>query len=293
MTGKDDFGFGPNIQVVRKPKKSNNLVIGLCIAGAVLLMTALFASVMFFYNSAVKIGSDVISEMPEEDFYEGYDEYGDEYEYYEPSADDPYYREFVDSTRTDLDYKVCWVSESVDPDDYEEEWSYYTTYPILEAAEGSNEHYDSINEAIRKKALIYRNIYRNYAGGASTYGYVTYMDENKISIAFQNSIYDANGTLPVLDAITFDVKSGLEIPYGEIISIDQELAMRFRAQDKIQNGGVEYVQNLNDEKLLKTLKNKNETSVFYTPVGVEIGFNYISEEFGSGWVTVTIKEQTL
>ena len=51
---------------------------------------------------------------------------------------------------------------------------------------------------------------------------------------------------------------------------------------------MEYVQKLTAEELLEILKNPKRAVFFYTPVGLEVGFNY-----ETGWVTVTIKEQAL
>ena len=69
--------------------------------------------------------------------------------------------------------------------------------------------------------------------------------------------------------------------------------MRFRAQDQTQNGSVDFVTNSTDEELLKLLSDPQESAYFYSPVGLEVGFNYESEEYGKGWVSVTLKERAL
>ena len=47
------------------------------------------------------------------------------------------------------------------------------------------------------------------------------------------------------------------------------------------------------EELLKLLSDPQESAYFYSPVGLEVGFNYESEEYGKGWVSVTLKERAL
>lgn len=285
----------PNIKVVSKPKKkSNRLVIGICIGAGVLLILCLILSIVFYFNAMVKTTYGTIGKEDAYSYGDDYYDYEDGYDSYVPDAADPYYEDIVDSTRSDLNYKIYWATDALDPDDYEEECYYYAAYPVLVAAEKEAGNYDAINDAIRELALQYRTSFRDYAGGASTYGYVTYMDEEKISVVFKNSVYgDGGATMPTIDAITLDVKSGQVIPFSEIITVNDELAMRFLSQDKAQNGGVDYVQNLSSEELLNILQNPEDMVAFYTPVGIEIGFNYVSAQYGTGWVTVTIKEQAL
>ena len=152
-----------------------------------------------------------------------------------------------------------------------------------------DEHkYDSANAAIREMAQSYRASYREYSGRCSTYSYVTYMDEEKVSVAFQHDLYVEGGKIPKVNAVNFRVETGEVIGYEEMAELDQDLAIRFRAQDKTQNDGVEYVQDLTDEELLEILGDPQAAVMFYTPVGLEIGFNY-----EDGWVTVTFKERAL
>ena len=207
-----------------------------------------------------------------------------------PDKDDPYYREITDCTRTDLEYGISWIVDSITPDDDEDYCTYYATYPLLKGGDGA---YDSINEEITGKALQYKEAYTDYPGGCSSYGYVTYMDESKISVVFQHDLYEENGTLPRVTAVTFDLESGQEIKPEQMTAVDEELVMRFRAQNETQNGGVEFVENSSDEDLLALLRDPQTGIFFYSPVGLEAGFNYESGEYSSGWVTVTLKDQAL
>ena len=174
-------------------------------------------------------------------------------------------------------------------DDEEDYCTYYSTYPLLDG----DGDYSAVNREITQAALEYRDSYQEYSGGTSTLGYVTYMDEEMISIVFQHSLYGDQGTLPRVSALTLDLETGELLEPGEMITVDEELVMRFRSQNQTQNGAVAYLDNLSDEAFLSILNDPDQSFYFYSPVGLEAGFNYESEEYGSGWVSVTLKELAL
>ena len=286
----------PPVQQPKAPEKKNRkgLILALCIVCAVVLFIGLILAFAFLSSTLTRVAME--TEIYEEEYdapYSGdyFDEFGDyDSGYYVPDEDDPYYREITDCTRTDLEYGISWIVDSITPDDDEDYCTYYATYPLLKGGDGA---YDSINEEITGKALQYKEAYTDYSGGCSTYGYVTYMDESKISVVFQHDLYEENGTLPRVTAVTFDLESGQEIKPEQMTAVDEELVMRFRAQNETQNGGVEFVENSSDEDLLALLRDPQTGIFFYSPVGLEAGFNYESGEYSSGWVTVTLKDQAL
>ena len=286
----------PPVQQPKAPEKKNRkgLILALCIVCAVVLVIGLILAFAFLSSTLTRVAMETeIYEEEYDDPYSGdyFDEFGDyDSGYYVPDEDDPYYREITDCTRTDLEYEISWIVDSITPDDDEDYCTYYATYPLLKGGDGA---YDSINEEITGKALQYKEAYTDYPGGCSTYGYVTYMDESKISVVFQHDLYEENGTLPRVTAVTFDLESGQEIKPEQMTAVDEELVMRFRAQNETQNGGVEFVENSSDEDLLALLRDPQTGIFFYSPVGLEAGFNYESGEYSSGWVTVTLKDQAL
>lgn len=290
MPGGSGVSGGPGtspVYIHAAPVKQKNhtvaIVIGV-VAGVLFLLAILVALIVFIANSA-QSSSGSHRDYYDNDYYGGYDDDYD-YGYYEPDEDDPYYQEIVDCTRTDLDYDLQWVVESVDPDDSDDNCTYYTTYPILEM-DGASQ-LNAINEHLRKEAITYRDSYKEYDGGVSSFGYVTLMDEEKISVVFKHNFYKEKVTEVRLDAHSFWIETGEEITPEEMTDIDRDLAMRFQSQDKLQNEGVEYVQNLTADELVEILNDSRRAVFFYTPVGLEAGFNY-----ETGWVTVTLKEQAL
>ena len=294
------YGGGPGVNptyVYAAPVKQKNhtaaIVISV-IAVVILVMglvIALFVSIANSTRDNVR-GENRRSERDTyDDFYDDYygdydDDYDYDYDYYEPDEDDPYYREIVDCTRTDLDYSLQWVVESLTPDNSEDDCTFYTTYPILDL-EGADQ-FAKINDTIRELALAYRDSYKECESGISTFGYVTLMDEDKISIVFKHNFYKKNVTEVLLDARTFSIETGEVVSPEEMVEIDLDLAMRFQSQDKLQNDGVDAVQDRSAEELLEILEDPDKAVFFYTPVGLEAGFNY-----ETGWVTVTLKEQAL
>ena len=280
----------PYVQAVERKKSHKGLIITLSVIGAVLLLTGLILAIVFFFSALGRIPEAADSGY-NGGYHDYYDDYGDyDSGYYEPSEDDPYYREITDSTRTDLSYGISWIVDSITPDDTEDYCTYYSTYPVLEDDERD---YSAVNSRIEAAALEYKESYKDYPGGCSSLGYVTYMDETRISIVFQHSLYEDNGTRPRISALTFDLETGEEMKPEQMTEISEELVMRFRAQNTVQNGAVEFVDNASDEELLALLSDPDAAVYFYSPVGLEAGFNYESDEYGSGWVSVTLKDQAL
>ena len=273
-------------------QKNHTAVIVIGVILVIVLILGLLTALTISMANSVKESEDRVGRSGRDiyddfydDYYGGYDNEYD-YGYYEPDENDPYYEEIVDWTRTDLDYSIQWVVESVDPDNGEDDCTYYTTYPILE--KDNSNIFAAVNEKLRQEALTYRATYKDCEGGISTFGYVTLMDEEKISVVFKHNFYKEDVTEVRLEAYTFWIDSKEEATPEEMTELDLDLAIRFQSQDRLQNDGVEYVQNLTSEELLAILKDPKQAVFFYTPVGLEAGFNY-----EDGWVTVTLKEQAL
>ena len=290
-SGRFTAGQQPVPPMSPKPQKqkTKGWVIALSIAGAVLLIGALIAVVLNVNRMVFRAAQDIGSRT------EGLEEYGDYFddsEDYTPSDEDPYYKEIVDSLDEDAAYTIDWLTESRYASAEDDNSGYYVTYPQLCAREDGTD-YSAINGAIRRAAEQYRDVYTSYPDGITTSGYVTYMDDEKISVVFQHRLSAADGTQPRLTALNFRIATGEQLALSDLIEPDEELVMRFRAQDKTQNGGVDFVTNASDEELLKLLSDPQEAAYFYSPVGLEVGINYESEEYGKGWVSVTLKDQAL
>lgn len=279
-----------------KQKKSSGkkILIGICIGLAVLFILAML---LFFAASMhMSLGQSSMEVIPGYGNYDGSFGYGDpyadnwnyddSYDSYVPHESDDYYEEITDATSTDLSYGVIWNSVSMRPDDPEDGHSYDCVYPVLIG--GENEPYAAINKKIEEMACVYKDTYRDYDLGVVSYGYVTYMDEAKLSVVVQHRLNDGGTVMPIVRALTFYVDTGEVMRHDEMITIDEELVWQFRSRNTYQNGTIEFVDGLSDDELRRYLEDEENSIVFYTPVGLEAGFNY-----DNGWVTVTLKNTSV
>ena len=125
---RQPYQSAPAMQPRQKKHRERGLMIALAVTGAGFLLILLILAAAFFFSS---IGKTVNSESSwDNGYYDGgyydddyYDDYGYDSGYYVPDEDDPYYREIVDSTRTDLSYGISWIVDSITPDDEEDYFS--------------------------------------------------------------------------------------------------------------------------------------------------------------------------
>lgn len=290
-----------------KPKKKR-LAVSICIGLGILFVLWMIAAMCISIWSAVKRAERQL--MPDYGYdygaggYYGYGDpgdgggyfgygapdgsgsQGDDYGYYTPGPDDEYYRELTDAIPHDLSYDVVWQSVSLRPDDPEDKCSYDCAYPVLTGEE--KEKLNRVNAGIEEMACEYKTVFRDYDAGVVSYGYVTYMDEDKISVVIRHTLDDGKQAVPIVRALTFRMDTGEVIPHSDMAKVDEYLVHQFRIRSTYQNGTVEAVDELSDEELRVCLQDEKDSIMFYTPVGLELGFNY-----KGGWVTVTLKNHMI
>lgn len=207
---------------------------------------------------------------------------------YIPSAKESCYQHFVNAIPDKYVDQVEFVNRS-----YEDETGrYYYYYPQLRGSEIPN--LESVNEQIRKSACPVREqAYVGASDGVETVSYITYMDEGLMSVVSCMYSYYLNKEgifedLEWISCITLDLTTGQEIPKNEIIKPDLELAKRFQELLKEQgekNPNTDYPLSASPEELLKHyLADAERNLIFYTPVGIEVGYSDIN------YCMVTIKE---
>lgn len=276
--------------VPRKKRRSTGekVVIGLCIGIGILVLLCFLS----FFILMVRTASREPEPLPGYGGYnDGYFGYGDpytydDYGYYIPDADDEYYQEITDATELGLSYGVTWKSVSMRPDDPDNSCTYDCVYPVLTGEDTVK--LERMNDRIEQMVCSYQDTYETYEDGVSSDAYVTFMDEEKVSVVVKHELNTNGQWLPRIDALTFRMDTGELISHGEMQEVDDELVRQFRARDSRQNGTVEFVEQLSDEELKAYLADEEKSVMFYTPVGLEIGFNY-----DGGWVTVTLKHNSL
>lgn len=239
-----------------------------------------------FYNN--------ILERAKENQSESGDEYTEDESMVSPDGktygydpEDDYYYQLKDIIREDLTYSVYF--------DYEEftegEDAYvYCVYPVLE---GNIPNIDYLNEVIYDEYLYFvdyytENVKESMSEGdyysALTEGYVTYMDEEKISIVFREDVASSDNSLVSLYCINIDVEKGVIINNTEMLDADDAFSVDFRIREAEQNQS-DVLDYYTDQEITEMLNEPFNLIVFYTPLGLEVGLNH---DFG--FSTATYKD---
>ena len=300
--------FSPFYVPDRKEKKNNRLTIALVAVLLLLLITGLIIAVSKLVEAAMgearaawnaNVGAfteewndftDELAQIFEKDFEEEVDEeaeaYEDiisEYELYEPSPDDEYYVELADSIRFDLDYEIDF--EEYDVVDEENDVTIRIQYAQVT---GDIPAVDEINYNLKEDAM-YLAYYLNDMDMAGLWiavsSYVTYMDEEKLSVVVDERYIYEDEQYYNLYCMNFDLTTGTLLDNTEIIEANEELAQAFRKQSEYQNGESSAVTQYTDKEIAEFMSNEETLILYYTPVGLEIGYNH-----PYGWISATLKE---
>lgn len=117
-------------------------------------------------------------------------------------------------------------------------------------------------------------------------GYVTYMDEDTLSIAYVEYGYVDNEMLEsYVISVNVDMESGLAMTNSQILNINDDFSIDFRERSERQNGSNEMLDYYSDQEITQMFNDEDSLIIFYTPLGMEVGFNYYY-----GWVTVTYQD---
>lgn len=212
------------------------------------------------------------------------DEYVDDGDSYIPKPEDKYYVELADSICDDLSYSVGKHNYSYF--DEKKGVSIWVEYAQIE--DGNLAFEDKINEALQDGAMYYAKKFgaedvSDFALEVSTY--VTYMDEEKLSVVVDERYYWETDEKVDLYCMNFDLKTGALLYNTSIIEPTEKLADAFREMSEFQNGYIEALDEMTDKEICEFFSDESTLIVFYTPVGLEVGLNY-----PNGWITATMKD---
>lgn len=211
---------------------------------------------------------------------------------YHPTPEDAYYLELADAVREDLSYRIEWKEYNVSNED-----GTVTAAGRYPQISGEVTNKAALNVFLEEQAIFYRDSYAQLAEDnagmgtcqISSYGYVTYMDEDTLSVVMDESVRIGDTGFIDLYAVNLDLNTGSIMENSQLVEYSNAVADAFRKQNQRQNGRVEAVDDMSDEVLLEHLSDPDNGIVYRTPVGLEIGFNYFTAD-DFGWVTVTLKE---
>lgn len=166
------------------------------------------------------------------------------------------------------------------------------SYPYIT---GDVQNLDGINEALREEIKVVEEYvassYAPYLSEGEEYSfegecYVTYMSEDILSVIYVEYGYlDGSFMESYVVSYNVDMDMGMMLNNTHLLAIDDSFSVDFRERCEIQNGAVEELDYMSDQEITYYLTDNDYLIAFYTPLGMEVGFNYYD-----GWVTVTYKD---
>ena len=310
--------YGPNPYVnnpyspyaVPPAKKHTGLIIGVIIAVAILFLIAILAVFYHLLEAAVE-GREVSKEVttyviPEDsqdddnkqnpddkrrdddiDDDDIDDDYADNNDDDDIYYDDDEYYTLQDDIKNGLSYSIDWEYYEYEPDD--NDVMILIDYPVIVGNRVPN--LDKINEVLAEEIAVFTEYYEDeYAAYmdedsyfyASATGYVTYMSEDVMSVVFSENVYSDYYDSVYCYSINIDMQDGVIMDNTDIIAVDDDFSVDFRYRSEEQNGTIDTLDWMSDQEITELLTSSGNLIIYYTPMGMEIGFNY-----DEGWVTVT------
>ncbi len=207
----------------------------------------------------------------------------------EPYAADTEYYEFHNALRDDLSYQAEFEYYGDLPED---NISVQIDYPVISGDQ--QEDFSGVNRAIQKEL----DEIKEYAESVSQWlpqessfyfeaeSYITYMDEEVLSIIYLERGYlDSEVYETYVVSVNIDMESKMAFTNSQMLDIDDEFSIEFRNRCERQNGEISEFSLFSDQDITDMLTDDDSLIIFYTPLGMEVGFNYYY-----GWVTVTYKD---
>ncbi len=207
----------------------------------------------------------------------------------EEDTEEVYY-EFGNALRDDLSYQVNFETLSREFVSENEEGKAVVefVYPVVA---GDIDNIEAINKTIKKEVedvesfvettlphLAKEEVYLYTAES-----YATYMSENLLSLIMVEYAYlDDEFVESYVKCFNIDTQTGMILKNTQMLEIDDTFSVVFRKKCEKQNGEISSLSYFMDQDITEYLTREETLIIFYTPLGMEVGFNY--EE---GWVTVT------
>lgn len=213
----------------------------------------------------------------------------------------PYYEEFVNCIDESVSYKVN--REFYEKIEEEQGVCIQVSYIQLE---GDIPNLEAINEAIKERSMLLANVYLDkedyYKELYKEYDDITHYikvestvainDEESISIVLDER-YDVAGysNLIRLYGLNINLKTGTVLDNMEILNADEEFVKDFVKRSNAQNGNNSVaIDEISNSEKLQLFHSNDNLILFYTPIGLEVGYNYSGVEGYTGWITVSIED---
>lgn len=213
----------------------------------------------------------------------------------------PYYEEFVNCIDESVPYKV--KREFFEKVEEEQGICIQVSYIQLE---GDIPNLEAINEKLKAEGMELADWYMedeaSYQAIRKEYDFITFYvkvestvtvnDEESISIALDER-FEMGGysSLINMSGININLKTGTILSNTEILDIDEEFVKDFVKRSNAQNGKNSVaIDGISDMEKLQLLRDEESLILFYTPIGLEVGYNYSGIEGYTGWITISLED---
>lgn len=209
--------------------------------------------------------------------------------------EDAEYYELHHAIRDDLSYQVELEKVQLNGENDQEKNLYVITgeKPVIQ---GENiENLDVLNDALTAEYQDLQEYMEMITGDLGIDGaepaevsvdcYVTYMDEEFLSVVYNVRISMEYYGQVYLSCVNINMESGVVMHnLMDLIHVDDAFAIEFRERNARQNQ-TDSIDYMSDQEVAAYLCGENTGIAYFTPLGMEIGFNY-----ELGWITVTYQD---
>lgn len=218
------------------------------------------------------------------------------------SADDfsgPYYQEVMDCIDESVPYEI--MKENYDV--IEEKNNVYISTSYIQL-EGDIPGVDEINRLLQENTTFFAKNYEENKAGilemleetgtgvqAEIRSYVTYNTESLISIVVREDISMGYMYQEIaLYCYNINLDTGTVLDNTSILYLKDGFGQEFRDRSNAQNGISESgIEAFSDEEIEAMLNDETSLIIFYTPLGMEVGYNY-KNDTAIGWITITMQD---
>ena len=209
-----------------------------------------------------------------------------------------YYENFEDSIDTNVSYKIHREFEDIT--DRKAGVCLRCSYIRLE---GDIPNLSDINDKLKEYGRYYLTYYEenekdlkqilkqndDYLYYGTSKSIVPFNDADNISIIIQDDIRLAMDSVIHLSCVNINLTTGTILDNNSILNLPDDFGAYFRERSTKQNGNSPGVDEFSDENILHMLKDAEDQIIFFTPVGLEVGYEYQSYS-SHGWITISLRD---
>ena len=198
--------------------------------------------------------------------------------------DVPYYSGPYNDLKDNLSYQISFLTTYCNTEDGHV--FIQVEYPQI-TSDREDEEY--LNGELYYEYEYFRDFYMDYVADTmsedgifyfSSDAYVTYMDEEILSVVYSEKIRYQDGSDYLSDinfyCVNIDLATGNILTNTDILNLNDDFAVDFREREISENGDGALT-DYTDQEILAMLKDEDTLVLFYTPMGLEVGLNLDGE----------------